>query len=80
MNKPAKPEADDVDDLASVGDGLGPIPTKAEMDAWYERNREAIGQLVQEALDEIAEGEGTPWDIEEILADCAAEFEKSQKG
>jgi antitoxin ParD1/3/4 len=78
MNKPSKPEADDVDDLDPIGDGLGPIPTEAEMDAWYERNREVIGELVAEALAETEPP--TPWNFEEMLADAKAEFEKNQKG
>ena len=77
MNKPAKPAADDVDDLSDL---YGPPMTDAEMDTWWETNREAISELVQEALDEVAEGKATPWNFEEMLADCEAEFEKSQKG
>nr|WP_295110894.1 hypothetical protein [uncultured Caulobacter sp.] len=71
MNKPAKPEADD---LEPVGDGLGPIPTEAEMDAWYERNREVIGQLVEEALAETEPP--TPWDPEEIMAEVREQLRK----
>ena len=77
MNKPAKPEADDFDDLGPIDDGLGPIPTEFEMEAWFERNREAINELVQEALDET--DPPTPWTFEEMLADARAEFEKNQK-
>lgn len=78
MNKPAKPEAEDVDDLDPIGDGPGPIPTEDEMDAWYERNREVIAELVEEALAETEPP--TPWNFEEMLADARAEFEKNQKG
>jgi len=77
MNKPAKPEADDFDDLEPIGDGLGPVPTEVEMEAWFERNGEAINELVQEALDET--NPPTPWNLEEMLADARAEFEKNQK-
>jgi hypothetical protein len=74
MNKPAKPEAEDVEDLEPIGDGLGPIPAEGEMDAWYERNREAIGELVAEAL---AESEPpTPWDSEEIMGEVREQLRK----
>lgn len=78
MNKPAKPEADDVDDLEAVGEGFGSVPSEVEMDAWAERNQEVIGQLVEEALAETEPP--TPWNFEEMLADARAEFEKNQKG
>ena len=72
MNKPAKPEADDLDDL------FGPPLTEAEEDAWFERNRDAINELIEEALAETEPP--TPWNFEEMLADARAEFEKNQKG
>jgi antitoxin ParD1/3/4 len=75
MNKPAKPEADDVDDLSDL---FGPPLTEAEEAAWWERNREAINELVAEALAETEPP--TPWNFEEMLADARAEFEKNQKG
>lgn len=71
MNKPAKPEADDLD---PIGDGLGPIPTEPEMDAWFERNREIIGQLVQEALDETEPP--AAWDPEAIKAEVREQLRK----
>jgi antitoxin ParD1/3/4 len=71
MNKPAKPEADD---LEPIDDGLGPIPSEAEMDAWYERNREAIGELVAEALAETEPP--TPWNPEEIMAEVREQLRK----
>ncbi|KQV56157.1 MULTISPECIES: hypothetical protein [unclassified Caulobacter] len=76
MNKPAKPEADE-DDLSDL---YGPPLTQAEEDAWFERNRDGLNELIQEALDEVAEGKVEPWDFEEMLADARAEFEKTQKG
>ncbi|PIB90964.1 hypothetical protein [Caulobacter sp. FWC2] len=72
MNKPAKPEADDFDDLEPFDDGLGPIPTEAERDAWFERNREAIGQLVDEAWAEIERGEYDERSFAEIIAEGVA--------
>lgn len=74
MNKPAKPEADD---LEPFDDGLGPIPTQAEMDAWFERNREAIGQLVEEALAET--DPPTPWDPEAVMDDVREELRKQDR-
>ncbi len=77
MNKPAKPEADDADDLSDI---YGPMPTEAEWDAWIARNLDEINESLDQARQELAEGKSLPWNIGEILADCEAEFEKSQKG
>lgn len=66
MNKPAKPEADDLDDL------FGPPLTQAEEDAWFERNREAIGQLVDEAWAEFERGEYDERSFAEIIAQGVA--------
>lgn len=71
MNKPAEPEADDFD---PIGDGFGPVPTEAEMDSWFERNRETIGQLVQEALNETEPP--TTWDPEAIKAEVREQLRK----
>jgi hypothetical protein len=74
MNKPAKPEADSSHGLGPIDDGLGPILTDAEMDAWFERNREVIGQLVEEALAETEPPK--PWDPEEIMAEVREQLRK----
>ncbi|MGH1558569.1 hypothetical protein ACRAWD_14305 [Caulobacter segnis] len=65
MNKPAKPVADDFD-------GLGSVPTDREADDWFERNREAIGQLVDEAWAEIERGEYDERSFAEIIAEGVA--------
>jgi hypothetical protein len=65
MNKPAKPEAHD---LEPIDDGLGPIPTETEMDAWFDRNRDAIGLLVEEATAEIERGDYDERSFAEIIA------------
>jgi antitoxin ParD1/3/4 len=65
MNKPAKPEADDLEQI----DGLGSLPTEAEMDGWFERNRDAIGLLVEEAGAEIERGEYDERSFAEIIAE-----------
>lgn len=66
MNKPAKPEADD---LEPFDDGLGPIPTDAERDAWFERNRDAIIQMVEDGFAEIERGELDERSFAEIIAE-----------
>lgn len=77
MNKPAKPEADHFDDLSDL---YGPPLTEVEMEAWIERNRDEINASLEQARQELAEGKAMPWDIEEMLADARAEFEKTKKG
>jgi antitoxin ParD1/3/4 len=77
MNKPAKPEADEDDDLSDL---FGPPLTQAEEDAWWERNRDEINASLEQARQELAEGKATPWNFEEMLADARAEFEKTKKG
>ncbi|ACL96309.1 type II toxin-antitoxin system antitoxin ParD3 [Caulobacter vibrioides] len=67
MNKPAKPAADDVDDL------FGRPLTPAEEDTWFEHNREAIGQLVDEAWAEFERGEYDERSFAEIIAQGVAE-------
>jgi len=76
MNKPAKPEVDDFDDLSDL---YGPPLTEAEQDVWFERNRNEINASLVRARQEFAEGKATPWDFEEMLADARGEFEKTQK-
>jgi len=69
MNKLTKPAPSDVDDLGPIDDGLGPIPTDAETDAWYVRNREAIIALVEEGFAEIERGEFDERSFAEIIAE-----------
>lgn len=76
MNKPAKPEADDADDLSNL---YGPPLTEAEEDAWIARNRDEINASLRQARQEFAEGKATPWNFEEMLAEARAEFEKNKK-
>ncbi|WP_184717203.1 hypothetical protein [Caulobacter sp.] len=64
MNKPAKPQADDVDDLSDIH---GPMPTDAEWDAWAEQNRDEINESLRRARQEFAEGKSVAWDPEAIM-------------
>ncbi len=72
MNKLTKPVPENDDDF-------GPERSGAEMDAWIARNRDAINALIQEARQDVAEGNVEPWNFEEMMADAKREFEKSQK-
>ncbi len=74
MNKLTQPVPDDDDEL------FGPELSEAELEAWFERNRDALNESIREADREFAEGKAQPWDFEALLADAEAEFEKSQKG
>ena len=76
MNKPAKPQADDVDDLSDL---YGPPLTEAEEDAWFERNRDEINASLDQARQEFAEGKAAPWDVDEMLGDLRAEYKKSRQ-
>jgi len=77
MNKPAKPETEDFDDLSDLYGG--PPPTEAEMDAWIAANLDEINASFDRARQEFAEGKATPWDFKEMLADARAEFERTNK-
>ncbi len=61
MNKLTQPVPDD-------GEDFGPELSGAEVDAWFERNRDAINESLSEARHEFAEGQAEPWDSEEIIA------------
>ncbi|MDR7232411.1 antitoxin ParD1/3/4 [Caulobacter sp. BE264] len=67
MNKPSKLEAGDIDDL------FGRPLTQAEEDAWFEHNREAIGQLADEAWADFERGEHDERSFAEIIAQGVAE-------
>ena len=73
MNKPAKPEADDFDDLSDL---YGPPLTEAETEAWIERNRDEINASLDQARQELAEGKATPWNMDEIMAEVREELRK----
>lgn len=64
MNKPSKPIPDD-----EVGDGLGPIPSDEEMEAWLVRNHDAINESIIGARRELAEGKGEPWTMDDVMAE-----------
>lgn len=76
MNKPAKPEADDLDDLSDL---YGPPLTEAEEDAWIARNRDEINASLRRARQEFAEGKAAPWDVDEMLGDLREELKKNRK-
>ena len=73
MNKPAKPEAGDFDDLSDL---YGPLPTEVEMEAWIARNRDAINESLREARQELAEGKTEPWTMDDIMAEVREELRK----
>jgi antitoxin ParD1/3/4 len=62
MNKQTKPVPDD--------DALfGPELSEADIDAWIERNREALNASLQVARDQLARGEVDTRTFEEIIAE-----------
>ncbi|NQE64511.1 hypothetical protein [Caulobacter sp. RHG1] len=73
MNKPAKPEADDADDLSGI---YGPMPTKAEWDAWIVRNLDEINESLDRARQEFAEGKSVPWDPEAVMDEVREQLRK----
>jgi hypothetical protein len=73
MNKPAKPETDDFDDLSDL---YGAPLTEVEMEAWIERNRDEINESLEQARQELAEGKATPWSMDEIMAEVREELRK----
>jgi len=74
MNKPAKPEADDVDDLSDLYGG--PPPSEVEWDAWMEANRDEINASLRRARQEFAEGKSAPWDPEAIMSEVREQLRK----
>ena len=73
MNKPAKPEADDVDDLSDL---YGPPLTETEEEAWIARNRDEINASLDQARQEFAEGKSVPWDPEAIMDEVREQLRK----
>lgn len=74
MNKPAKPEAEDVDDLSDLYGG--PPPTEAEWDAWMNANRDEINASIERAEQEFAEGKSVTWDPEAIMAEVREQLRR----
>jgi hypothetical protein len=72
MNKPTKPVPED-------DEAFGPALSEAETDAWFARNRDALNESIAEARQELAEGKAEPWDLDEMLGDLRAEFDKSRQ-
>lgn len=61
MNKPSKPVADDED--------FGPELSEADVDAWIDRNREALKASLQEAREDAAAGRYDTRTMAEIIAE-----------
>jgi antitoxin ParD1/3/4 len=57
---------------------FGPELSDADVDAWIDRNREALKIALQEAGDQIARGEVSELDMEDIIARGRARFEASK--
>ncbi|MDB5457048.1 MAG: hypothetical protein JWP92_2633 [Caulobacter sp.] len=83
MNKPTKPVSDDpaadLDDpevAAMIAEDAAFAP---EADAWLARNHDAVNESIIQARKEFAEGKAEPWDMDEMLGDLRAEFEKNRQ-
>jgi hypothetical protein len=76
MNKPAKPEADDFDDLSDL---YGPMPTEAEWDAWIARNLDEINESLDKARQEFEEGKSVPWDPEAVMDEVREQLRKESR-
>ena len=73
MNKLTQPVPDDDDEL------FGPEQSEAEIEAWIERNREALNESLELARAEHAAGLSEPWDLEKMLTEARREFRKSRR-
>ena len=71
MNKLTQPVPDDEDDL-------GAELSESVLEAWCERNREPLKEALQVARDQIARGEYSELDIEDIIAEGRARFAASK--
>ncbi len=58
---------------------FGPELSDADVDAWIDRNRDALKVALQEAREQIARGEVSELDMEDIIARGRARFEASKK-
>jgi hypothetical protein len=72
MNKPAKPEAEDFDDLSDLYGG--PPPTEAEWDAWWELNRDESSAVGRGGAG--GNRAAHAWDPEEIMAEVREQLRK----
>ncbi|EJL29666.1 hypothetical protein PMI01_03264 [Caulobacter sp. AP07] len=72
MNKLTQPVPEDEDDF-------GAELSEAELEAWFERNKEPLKDALQVARDQIARGEYAEFDIEDIIAEGRARFAASKK-
>ena len=72
MNKLTQPVPEDEDEF-------GAELSEADLEAWFERNREPLREALQLARDQIARGEYAELDIEAIVAECRARFAASKK-
>jgi len=69
MNKLTQPHDEEL---------FGPELSDADIDAWIDHNRDALKVALQEARDEIARGEVSELDMEDIIARGRARFEASK--
>ena len=69
MNKLSKPVPEDDGDF-------GPELSEAELEAWFERNRDALNESLVQARKDHAAGLSKPWDMEEIMAEVREELRK----
>lgn len=74
MNKPTKPEADDVDDLSDLYGGSP--PTEVQWDAWMEANRDEVNASLRRARQAFAEGKSAPWEPEAIMSEVRDQLRK----
>jgi antitoxin ParD1/3/4 len=74
MNKLTQPVPEDDDEL------FGREQSEAEIEAWIERNRDAINESLEQARREHVAGLSKPWDFEEMLAEAKREFRKRSQG
>lgn len=61
MNKPTKPVADD--------EHFGSEPSEAELDAWFERNRDALKASLDVARQDAAAGRYDTRTMAEVIAE-----------
>ena len=58
---------------------FGPELSDGDVDAWIDRNRDALKIALQEARDQIGRGEVSELDMENIIAQGRARVEASKK-
>lgn len=62
MNKLTQPVPED-------GEDFGPELSEAEMDAWFDRNRDALKESLDVARRQLAEGKSDTRTIAEVIAE-----------